>query len=194
MKPQVTLFDVAAVSKTGFRVDPEDDFDVMGDIFYVSSFPINPYEHAEKQTQISPANDVPAKHPPVVKICGRPINIVTETASFDIDANQWIGFHNQKVLFPWSGTIHEGWMNKPVPNPNSPKFVNVTGILAGVQTVGKLKRFHVDIVGVTFLGAVPAGPSSQSKSTHLKGISTLRLTICSVNPNTQGEAKGGNIL
>lgn len=43
MKLQVALFDAAAVSKTGFQADPEDDFDLMGDVFYVSPFTVNPY-------------------------------------------------------------------------------------------------------------------------------------------------------
>ena len=106
-------------------------------------------------SQLSPAGDAPAKFPPVVKVCGRPSNIVAETATFDIDVNQWVGFGNRKAPFPWSGTIPDGWHNKPVPNGNSLKFVSVTGILTGMRSGGASERFHVDITSVTFLGAVP---------------------------------------
>jgi len=72
-----------------------------------------------------------------------------------------MGFSNKKVAFPWSGTIPQGWVHKPIPNPNSPKFVSVSGILAGIRTDGNSKRFHTDITMVTFLGPVPATYATQ---------------------------------
>lgn len=63
-------------------------------------------------------------------------------------------------MFPWSGTIPDGWTHKPIPNPNSSKFVSVSGTFAGVKTVGSSKRFHVDIASVTFLGSAPLASST----------------------------------
>jgi len=78
---------------------------------------------------------------PVVRICGRPSNITSESTSFNIDANNWISFVNKKAAFAWSGTILEGWTHKPIPNPNGPRFVSVSGILAGIQPKENSKRF-----------------------------------------------------
>ena len=129
----------------------------------------------------------------MVKICGRPINIAPETTSFLIDVNQWLGFQNQKVLFPWSGAIPEGWANKPVPNANSPKFVSVTGILASKKFVGTSKRFHVDIVSVTFLGSAPLAFTTQGEYSN---ASTTPQTdfLHSGDSNPQGETKSGDIF
>jgi len=143
--------------------------------------------------QLFPANDAPAKHPPVVRVCGRPNNIVPETASFSIDVNQWVGLQNQKALFLWSGTIPEAWAIKPMPNPNSPKFISVTGILAGTRVAGTSKRFHVDISSLTFLGSAPLAYTTQGK--HSNSRTTFKTDFPhSVNPNPQGKAEGGDIL
>jgi hypothetical protein len=90
-----------------------------------------------------------------VRVCGRPSKIVPETASFEIDINQWVGFQGEKAVFHWSGTIPDGWQRKPTPNPNSPKFISVTGVLDSMMTVETTKRFHVNIASVTFLGPAP---------------------------------------
>jgi len=128
-----------------------------------------------------------------VRVSGRPSNIVQEAASFDIDAGQWTSFANQRAVFPFSGSIPEQWTNKPMPNPNSLKFIGVTGTLAGIRLVGTLRRFCVDIVSVTFLGPAPPAYTTQGKysSSH-----TLTRTdfLHSINTNSEGEAKGGNKL
>jgi hypothetical protein len=105
--------------------------------------------------QLSPANNASAKHPPVVRACGRPSNVTQQTASFNIDVNQWVGFQGAKAAFLWSGTIPEKWPHKPLPNLHNPKFVSVTGVLNGVKVSGAAKRYHVDITSVTFLGSTP---------------------------------------
>ena len=104
----------------------------------------------------------------MVRVCGRPINIVPESLSFDIDTNHWISFPNKKALFPWRGTIPEGWKFKPIPNQNSPKFVCVSGLLAGISTEGTSKRFQVDIMLVTFLGSAPPAHATQSEYSALQ--------------------------
>lgn len=88
-----------------------------------------------------------------MRVCGRPNNVAVQTASFNIDVNQWVSFHGAKAAFPWSGTIPDVWRHKPTPNPNVPKFVSVTGVLNGIRAAGAAKRFHVDISSVTFLGS-----------------------------------------
>ena len=157
----------------------------MGDIFYVSVYLTTLASQADVRLQLFPANDASARHPPLVRVSGRPSNIVQETASFDVDAGQWTSFSNRRDLFPFSGFIPEQWTNKPIPNPNNPKFVAVTGILAGTQLVGTLKRFHVDIVSVTFLGPVPPSQGTYSKSCYL----TLTELHHSVNPDREGEVR-----
>jgi len=147
----VASFDKTSVSAAGITVDPEDEPDIMGDIFY-----------------ISPANDASAKYPPLVRINGRPGNIVEEARSFDIDGTQWISFPNKKAAFFWSGTIPEGWKHKPMPNPKNPKFVSVTGVLTGMRVAGVSKRFYVDISSVTFLGAAPPAYTTKAATPNGK--------------------------
>ena len=114
--------------------------------------------------QLSPAGNAPAKHSPVVRVCGRPINIVQEAASFDMDVVQWTGFAKKhQGLFHWSGIIPDGWKTKPIPHPNSSKLVSVIGTLDGVRVAGTSKRFQVEISSVVFLGSALAGSSAQGR-------------------------------
>ena len=127
----------------------------------------------------------------MVRVCGRPSNAVQETASFDIDANHWISFPNKKTLFPWTGTYPEAWSHKPMPNTNNPKFMSVSGILAGMRTVGGVRRYHVDITLPTFLGPAPPAYVTQSEYPMSRPI-TQADSPHSINLNPQGEAKGRN--
>jgi len=80
-----------------------------------------------------------------------------------------------------------------MPNPNVVKFISVTGVLAGMRVVGALKRFHVDIASVTFLG--PAPPTYTTQSEYPNSRPTTQTDFPhSVNPDPQGEAKGRNIF
>jgi len=128
----------------------------------------------------------------VVRVCDRPGNVVPETVPFDIDADQWVGFQNQKVVFPWSGTIPEGWASKPIPNPNGVKFVSVTGVLAGMRFVGTLKGFRVDIASVKFLGPAPPAYTTQGEYPNSRPTTKTDFPH-SVDANPQGEAKGRNL-
>jgi hypothetical protein len=51
-----------------------------------------------------------------------------------------------------------------MPNPNFPKFVSVNGTLLGMRDAGALKRFHVEILPVTFLGSAPPVQPTPGKS------------------------------
>ena len=53
-----------------------------------------------------------------------------------------------------------------MPNPNSPKFVAVTGTLDGMRGAGASKRFHVEITSVTFLGIAPQSYMAEGKYLH----------------------------
>jgi len=129
----------------------------------------------------------------VVRVCDRPGNVVPETAPFDIDADQRVGFQNQKAVFPWSGTIPEGWASKPIPNPNGVKFVSVTGVVAGMRVVGTLKRFCVDITSVIFLGPAPPADITQGKYPNSRPTTQTDFPH-SIDTNPQGEAKGRESL
>ena len=136
-----------------------------------------------------------AKYPPLVRVTGRPSNIVEETRSFDIDGAQWISFPNQKIAFFWSGTIPEGWKHKPMPNPKNPKFVGVTGILVGLRGVGASKRFHVDISSVTFLSPVPPAHTTKGKYPGLDPCLTNQVDLpLSLDPDSKRKTKGSNEL
>ena len=89
--------------------------------------------------------------------------MVLETFTFEVDVAQWIIFPAQKAIFPWSGTIPDGWNHKPMPNPGGLKYVHVTGILAGTKGTGTSKRFHTDITSITFLGSAPPGQVAQGE-------------------------------
>lgn len=151
----ITSFNAAGVKEAGVPIDPSEgdaEYEVMGNIFY-----------------LSPANNAPAKMPPLVRVSGQPSNIAAETSSFDIDAWQWVSFGNQKVPFLWSGTIPSGWTSKPMPNPNFPKFVSINGTLLGMRDAGALKRFHVEILSVTFLGSAPPVQPTPAMTPNPKG-------------------------
>ena len=125
----------------------------------------------------------------MVRVCGRPINIVPESLSFDIDTNHWISFPNKKALFPWRGTVPEGWKFKPIPNQNSPKFVCVSGLLAGISTEGTSKRFQVDIMLVTFLGSAPPAYATQSEYSALQSTTPTDFSCSTGEGETEGRDK-----
>ena len=91
----------------------------------------------------------------MVRVCGRPSNIVQETGSFDIDAKHWISFPNTKALFPWSGIIPSNRKHEPIPNPSGPKFVSVSSFFAGIKTEALQRGFTLILTLVTFLGSAP---------------------------------------
>jgi hypothetical protein len=179
----------------GITSEPEDEFDIMGDIFHVGPHPIYPFTSSREAMQISPANDAAAKHPPLVRVTGRPSNIVEGTGSFDINVIQWISFPNQKVPFFWTGRFPQGWKHKPVPNPNNLKFVGVSGILTGIETSGDTKKFHVEIASVTFLGPAPPAYTAKGQYFCFDPSSMNRTDFSSsVDADSKRKAKGCNKL
>ena len=93
-------------------------------------------------------------------------------------------------MFPWSGTIPEGWTHKPIPNPNAPKFVSVSGTFTGMRTVGTSKRFHIDIAMVTFLGPAPPAPVAQGKYSGLRTMTQTDFPTA-LTPTPKGKRKAG---
>ena len=162
--------------------DVDEEFDIMGDIFYVSSpcliLCLGSLVPVVYQAIPLPDETV-ATYLPVITVTGRPSRIAQEQLSFEIDVGQWIGFGKEKALFPFTGTIPKDsrWTesNRPFPNQGNPRYLSVTGYLNAIlpsESEGASKRFVVEIQSLHFLGPAPA-PAICPKSMQNSAQSVL---------------------
>jgi len=68
---------------------------------------------------------------------------------------------------------------------------NVTGILAGMRVVGTLKRFHVDIASVTFLGPALPAYTTQGEYPDSRPTTQTVLLPTAMTPTPKGRRKAG---
>ena len=128
-----------------------------------------------------------------MRVCGRPSNIAVATGSFDINVNQWVSFQSGKVIFPWTGTFLRTWKSRPTLNQNNPKFLWVTGVLDSMRGTGASRRFHVDIMSLTFLGSAPF--SHRAQRVYLLPSSAPQTNLpCSIDPDPREEEEDSHLF
>ena len=100
---------------------------------------------------------------PTVFATGNPSKTELGMTTFKIDAHQWVYFTKEKgkPIFPFTGSYPMDGANprtnQPFPTANNPKFVQAVGYLTGIllDDDQSLKRFTIELHGITFLGPAP---------------------------------------